>query len=43
LAEKVALGAATEVEHWNDVSFDELVVSDWQDVLGKKDQAYWRY
>ena len=43
LAEKVGLGAATEVEHWNDVSFDELVVSDWQDILGKKDQAYWRW
>lgn len=37
------MGAATEIENWNDVSFDELVVSDWQDILGKKDQAYWRY
>jgi hypothetical protein len=43
LAEKVAIGAMMEKEHWINVSFEEVVVSDWQDILGKKEQAYWRY
>lgn len=43
LAEKVALGASEEADHWQGVSWIDIVVSDWQDILGKKKQAYWSF
>jgi hypothetical protein len=43
LAEKVAIGASEEVKHWTGVSWTEIVISDWQDIMGKKKQAYWHY
>jgi hypothetical protein len=43
LAEKVVLGASEEAVHSPGVSWIDIAVSDWQDILGKKRQAYWSF